>query len=275
MSAQDKINAAAGAVGEQKRGLISEIDSPRTRSAIARIHPGALALHESARDAFAGRIARIAYTTCTKNPALLRCTPQSIVAGVVEAAQLGLTVDGVLGHAYLVPYKEKAQLQIGYRGFTALAYRGDKLDRFEADVVYSDDVFDFEQGTSPFLRHRKSMTAMRGDFAGAYAVAHIRGAAHAMFRVMTAHEIIGTRERSSGWRAFQSGAIKSTPWDSDFDAMAMKTPMRMLAKWLPLDDLQRVAARDEQRDQGLTSGPSTIEEVEGEVIDTEGEASNG
>lgn len=59
---------------------------------------------------------------------LTRCTPQSIFQSAVDAAKYGLAIDG-RQHAHLIAYKDKCQLQIGYRGFLA------KLKEFYPDMT--------------------------------------------------------------------------------------------------------------------------------------------
>jgi len=265
MSAQDKIDGAVDRVRNDKKDLLARIESPASLNAIVGVHPLLAALAPEQRMAAAQRLARVAYMAATKNPTLLKCAPESIVAGVVEAAQLGLSVDGVLGHAYLVPYfdrgTQRAQMQIGYRGFISLAYRSERIERIAADVVCENDLFDFEEGTSPRLTHKKSLTQDRGNTIGAYAIAQLKGTTVPLFRVMPMAELLAHRERSSGYQAFKQGKIKSTPWDTDADAMAMKTALRMLAKFLPLEEMQRASTYDEARDQGRTQAPRTVADV--------------
>src|SRR3972149_1988155 len=54
----------------------------------------------------ADRLARVALTLVRTTPGLLECTPNSILAGVMMSAQLGLEL-GLIGHAYLVPFNNK------------------------------------------------------------------------------------------------------------------------------------------------------------------------
>ncbi len=62
------------------------------------------------------------------NPLLGRCDRASLVVAILNAQELGLSVDPILGEVYIIPYRNKtdltyrAQLQIGYRGFIKLAY---------------------------------------------------------------------------------------------------------------------------------------------------------
>lgn len=76
----------------------------------------------------AGSYVRSALLAVAQSPALLLCTPQSIFASAERAATIQLYCDPSLGHAYLVPFKNKnggsiATLIIGYKGLYQLALR--------------------------------------------------------------------------------------------------------------------------------------------------------
>src|SRR6185369_356853 len=51
----------------------------------------------------ADRMLRISMTSIRRTPALLSCNPQSLLGAIMQASQLGLEPDGVLGLAYLIP----------------------------------------------------------------------------------------------------------------------------------------------------------------------------
>lgn len=87
----------------------------------------------------------------TSNYKLAECTDDSLVSCVMGIAQLRLSVDPNLGHAYIIPYQVKdkndkskvkytiAQLQIGYKGFIQLLSRaGLQCDTYP---VYDTDKF--------------------------------------------------------------------------------------------------------------------------------------
>lgn len=73
------------------------------------------------------RFLRMALSAVNNTPKLAECTPMSFIAAMMNAAQLGLEPNTPLGQAYLIPYKNKNQLecqfQIGYKGIIDLAYR--------------------------------------------------------------------------------------------------------------------------------------------------------
>lgn len=60
----------------------------------------------------ADRLARIALTTIRTTPKLLNCKIESLMAAVMQSAQLGLE-PGLIGHCYIIPYGTEAQFQIG------------------------------------------------------------------------------------------------------------------------------------------------------------------
>lgn len=87
----------------------------------------------------------------TSNHKLAECTDDSLVSCVMGCAQLRLSVDPNLGHAYIIPYQIKdkndkskvkytiAQLQIGYKGFIQLLSRaGLQCDTYP---IYDTDKF--------------------------------------------------------------------------------------------------------------------------------------
>ena len=77
----------------------------------------------------ADRIVRVAMTSVQRTPELLKCDPISLVAAVIQSSQLGLEPDGILGHAYLIPFNntKKGRMEVqfipGYKGLIDLAIR--------------------------------------------------------------------------------------------------------------------------------------------------------
>lgn len=178
------------------------------------------------------RLSKITLSALSRNPLLLQCTPESVLRSVMDAASLGLEPSGgVLGHAYLVPYrngktgKYEAQLIVGYRGLIALARRSAEIARVEAHVVYQADEFEVEYGIEPRLVHRPSLEAERGDIVAVYCIAAFKdGSRHA--ELMTIAEVESVRARS---RARDNG-----PWRTDYAEMCRKTVVRRAAKYWPL-----------------------------------------
>ena len=89
----------------------------------------------------------LALTAFRNNKDLQACDQGSILASVMIASQLGLEI-GVLGHAYLVPYKGQCQLIPGWRGLVDLVSRAGKATVWTG-AVYEGDGFDYALGDSP------------------------------------------------------------------------------------------------------------------------------
>ncbi len=87
------------------------------------------------------RMIRLACTEFAKNPLLQKCTPVSVFGAIIQASQLGLEI-GVLGQAYLVPYRNsknntyEAQFIPGYKGLIGLARRSGEVTSIETNIVY-------------------------------------------------------------------------------------------------------------------------------------------
>ena len=114
------------------------------------------------------RMIRVALTACHRSPALLECSPVSVLGCVIQAGELGLELTGPLGQAYMVPYwnkntkQKEAQFQVGYRGLIKLAFNSSMVSYFNAHCVHENDAFEFNYGTSQRLKHTPSLTT-RGD----------------------------------------------------------------------------------------------------------------
>lgn len=186
------------------------------------------------------RLARVALTSIRTTPKLLECDISSLMAAVMQSAQLGLE-PGILGHAYYVPYGKQAQFIIGYRGLVELAMRTGQYQIIDSDVICEHDVFEFERGYNEKLRHVPNFSD-RGKPVAYYAYFILKNGGRRAV-VMTKADVDKIRARS---KAAQSG-----PWVSDFDEMAKKTVLRRLLKLAPLSiEVQQHISKDEQLEFG-------------------------
>lgn len=199
----------------------------------------------------ADRIIRVAMTSIQRTPDLLKCDPISLVAAVIQSSQLGLEPDGILGHAYLVPFrntkKNRMEVQFipGYKGLIDLARRSGQVNRISAHVVYENETFTMEYGTKEILEHKPLPPSTRGDRKGVYAVAVLNdGSPH--FEWLWNEEIEAIKR--------QSKAVNFGPWKTHEDEMIRKTAIRRLVKYLPLSvELAKAAAVDELVDAGIST----------------------
>jgi len=200
------------------------------------------------RDALAERIGverftRAAVTALRTTPALMRCTPESVLGGLFVAAQLGLEVGGPRAYAHLVPYGRDAQLIVGYKGYVELFYRagaksvtanivreGDRLERRTDEngrlsILWEDaDPFDSERAP-----------------VGALAVITM-ASGEVLPHFMTKAQILKHKPRTA----------KAGPWSDWEEQMWLKTVLRDAARTARLssDDLALAV----QADQSITTG---------------------
>lgn len=173
----------------------------------------------------ADRFYRVILTEFRKNPDLIKCTPVSLMGALLTSAQLGLE-PGLLGQAYLVPYKGQMEFQIGYRGMIDLARRSKNIKVIYAEGVYENDEFDYEYGLNFKLFH-KPVLENKGNLIAVYGVSKfVDGGEY--FKVMSKEDVDKIKKLSK--------TVKSpySPWNNFYDDMAKKTVIRQIFKYLPI-----------------------------------------
>ncbi len=256
MSGADRIRAVTERRGgDKKMTLRNALEAESVLGFIRAVAPGL----------DAKGVAMVAFAHVQSTPALQKCSVKSVVTAVVEAAKLGLTVDGVLGHAYLVPYGGQAKMLIGYRGIAHLAYQSGKITRIHADNIHAADSYHYAEGVEVEFRHRRApLGEDRGDMIGVYAIAHqVEGPP--LVVVMDMEEVHRRRARSASYK----GNKATSPWTTDFAPMARKCPIRELGKLIPYPTLQGAALRDEARDEGRPDEPSVLDLGDAELVPDE------
>lgn len=185
------------------------------------------------------RLMRVTATAIRTTPDLQKCDPISFLGALMQCAALGLEPNTVMGHAYILPFRNtkknlmEAQLIVGYRGLIDLARRSGHITTISAHIHYSDDIeWVYQEGSDPKLVH------VPGDQEGqplhAYAVAQFRDGGFAQI-VLPWKQVMKVRDGSQGWQnAVRKGATAGSPWLKHEAAMAKKTAIRALAKYLPL-----------------------------------------
>ena len=185
---------------------------------------------------------------CIKNPQLLECTRSSLFIAAAQAASLGLEIDGVLGHAYLVPFRNKGTLEAvlvpGYLGLKELAYRSGMIASLEYAAVHPDDEFDYRKGTSPYVTHKPSDSSANGAVTHVYAIVKTTTGG-CIFEVMSWAQVEKHRDK------FAKGMDRrDSPWQTNAVAMALKTVLRKALKLAPLNpELQRLMQQEEHAEQ--------------------------
>lgn len=196
------------------------------------------------------RFLRVMLTTVRKDRTgkLLSCTITSILGAMMQAAQDGLELDGV--HAALVPYKDHGQLEAHaqkmYRGMIAMARRSGDVSGVRSRPVYEGDVFEYEDGLNPILRHVRGEEEDDAKIKAFYCIVELKDG-HKQFEVMTRRQIEKIRD---GSKAYQFDKEEST-WTTNFPEMGCKTVAIRALKWSPMAaEDQRSITREELSERG-------------------------
>lgn len=210
------------------------------------------------------RFTRIALSAVKNTPKLAECTPLSFLAAMMNAAQLGLEPNTPLGQAYLIPYKNRGQMevqfQIGYKGLLDLAFRNERMQSIEAHTVYENDEFYFEYGLNPVLRHIP-VWQEKGDILGFYAVFHLNNGGY-QFEVMSKQDIDNYAIKYS--KAF-SGDY--SPWKVNYEAMALKTVLKRLLKTAPIQpEFRKAMSMDESVKMEIAPDMSEVKNENTEFV---------
>ena len=208
---------------------------------------------------------------------LKKCDQMSVIASCMVAATLDLPVDKNLGYAWVVPYGNKAQFQLGYKGYVQLALRTGQYKSINVIEIHEGELIEWNPLTEE-LRidfEKKKSDAIIG-YAGYF-------------------ELINGFRKSTYWTKEQITKHKNKfsksdfGWKKDFDAMAKKTVLRnismlkiphvlrnMLSKWGILSiEMQNAYTADQEtiKSEVLETGniKENVEYVEADFdVDFEG-----
>jgi recombination protein RecT len=203
------------------------------------------------------RFARIAFSTAQKNPKLLLADQKSFISALIQSAQLGLTVDDIRGHAYLVPYWDSkkgaytVQFIPGYKGLMELADRSGRIGTFFVEIVYENEVHAYMGGSEPDIKHVPLPPSERGEKKVAvYAVVTLNGGGKRMVW-MWMEDVMKIRDKSASYAAYKAKKVSSCIWVEQEEIMIKKTAIRQLAKYIPQSpELQRATMLEEKAEAG-------------------------
>ena len=181
------------------------------------------------------RLVRIALVARAKTPMLAKCSKESILLSLMQAAEMGLEPNTPLQHAALVPRKNKqtgmneAHFLPMYRGLIELGRRSGVLRTARAVPIYNCDKFKITEGLTHTIDHEPNFEHEKfgdpNEVKLVYAVAELTGGG-AEWTYMTEKQIMRIQDRSP--------AGKDGPWQTDWEEMAKKTVLRRLMKLLPM-----------------------------------------
>lgn len=158
---------------------------------------------------------------------LQQCAPESIYVSALRAASMRLSVDSSIGQAYLVPFKGKATLIVGYKGLYDMAIRTGRYRYINVGPVYEGEVVEEDRITGYHRLNGYRQSDLVIGWLGAFEM--ITGYAKTIY--MTVEEIHEyARKYSKGYDNPKS------IWKANPRAMEQKTVLRiLLRKWGYLD----------------------------------------
>lgn len=212
-----------------------------------------------------------------QNSLLAKADPVSIYQAAAVAATLDLPLNANLGFAYIVPYNQKykdekgtwqtkqvAQFQMGYKGFIQLAQRSGQFKSIYSAPVYEGQiieanpldgyVFDFAKRTSDKIVGYAAKFKLLNGFEATW--------------YMTTEQL-----RSHGSRYSKTFTMDKGLWNTDFDAMANKTVIKLLlSKFAPLSvEMQKAVITDQSIINDADTQDVTYIDNEVVPVDKEGE----
>lgn len=208
-------------------------------------------------------------TVVSQNKLLQNVDMRTVLSAASIAASLDLPILPSLGRAWIVPYKGVAQFQIGYLGYVELAQRSGLYKSINVNTVYEGEVVKWNKFTEELTYGEQESDTAIGYCASFELLNGFRKVVY-----WTKDAVIKHAKRFS--KSYNSS---SSPWQSDFDAMAMKTVLAYtLRHWGPMSiEMQKAMAEDvDAHEKPLDlSEDNSVETIETEdasetrVIDTE------
>lgn len=202
-----------------------------------------------------------------QNDNLQQCTPQSIMISGMRAATLKLTVDPALGHAYMVPYKDKATFILGYKGLMQLALRTGKYRHINVATVYDGQEVEEDQLKGIHtIKGLPKYDRKKWVPIGYMLYFELRDGYSKTF-YMTCEEIEEHGKKySKGYDKFKKEWRNDSTWKTDFENMAKKTVIRLgLSRYgyFDADDYLAMNESDEVVDEELQD-----DFIDGELLDS-------
>jgi recombination protein RecT len=168
--------------------------------------------------------------TVRESKQLQECQPESIYLSALRAATLKLSTDPATGQAYIVPFKGRATLIVGYKGLYDMAVRTGKYRYINVGPIYEGQEVEENQITG---FHSIKGTPTNKDhiigWIGAFEMNPERGQTTGFGKTfyMTVEEIHAHAEAYS-----KSYNNNTSPWKTETRKMERKTVMRlMLRRW--------------------------------------------
>lgn len=178
------------------------------------------------------------------SPMLKNADPATVINAAMMAATLDLPINNNLGFAYIVPFNNRkagtteAQFQLGWKGYVQLAQRSGQFSRIAATPVYQGQIV----SENPLMGYEFDWSVKpQGNPIGYVAFFKLLNGFTADL-YMTVDEV--SRHASKYSQTYKRGF---GVWKDNFDAMALKTVLKLLlSKQAPLSiEMQSAVLADQ------------------------------
>lgn len=222
-------------------------------------------MNGSKRDAFVTSVV----SAVTTNPGLSFCSRGTIVSAALQGAALDLSPSPVLGHFYMVPYKDNkngrdvAQFQLGYKGYIQLAIRSGQYRRINVLEIREGELL----GWNPFSESISVEIVENYEDREKLPVIGY----YAMFELVNGFQksVYWSKEKMEAHALkYSKGYAKKkgyTFWEKDFDQMAFKTLLRhLISKWGVMSIEMQSAI---EKDMTIIDENGTLQYEDNDLID--------
>lgn len=160
------------------------------------------------------------------NPQLRKAEPMSIIGAAMVAATMQLQVIPTLGQCYIIPYGSKAQFQVGYLGLLQLCQRSGQFKKILAAPVHEGEYISGDEFDEDYVfdKNQRKSDKIVGYMAKFELLNGFTKVAYWDVERVKAHATKFSQAYRSGY---------TSPWKSDFDAMAQKTVLKSILKYAP------------------------------------------
>nr|DAI45059.1 MAG TPA: RecT protein [Caudoviricetes sp.] len=201
------------------------------------------------------------------NKLLAKANPRTVIAAGAMAASLDLPINQNLGFAYIIPYKDEAQFQMGYKGYIQLAMRTGQYQTINAAEVYEGEILKQNRFTGEYEFGEKTSDKIVGYIAYFKLVNGFEKYLYMSIEEMQAHAKKFSKNYKGG----------TDKWGlTDFHSMAIKTVLkRLISKYGILSiEMQGQPIVDAITNDGgkmTIKDDGTLEaDFEGDTIDIDG-----
>ena len=163
-------------------------------------------------------------SVCNGNDQLKECDSRTIVGAAGLAAMTNLSISPSLGQAYIVAYNKKAQFQVGWKGLVQLAHRTKQYAALHAGKVCEGEIERINPVTGEAILGEKISDKVVGYVAYMRLVNGFEKTLYMTKDEIEAHAL----KYSKSYTYDKRSGKKSSPWSTNFDAMASKTVLKRL-----------------------------------------------